>query len=107
MDVAFDLAGPAQKSPEFAAFTPHELPKLQKTDLLHLDAGVSFDAPEKIWTAPGSQMVSACGIPEEADLVAHGPIITTNVLMSECALRNARSFDCVRRIAAVGALRTG
>lgn len=75
MDVVFHLAGPTQKAPEVVAFTPHELPEFEETDLLHLDAGVGLDAPEKIGTAPGGEAVPLGGVPEKADAVPHAGII--------------------------------
>ena len=78
MRIALHFTGPAQESPEFVAFAPHELPELQETDLLHLDACIGLDTPEKIGAAPGSQAMAPSGIPEEADLVAHELIININ-----------------------------
>lgn len=77
MDVVFHLAGPAQESPEVAAFSPHKFPELKEADLFHLDSGVGFDAPEKIGTAPGGEAMSLGGVPEKADAVPHAGIINT------------------------------
>ena len=78
MGVALHLAGPAQEAPQFVAFSPHKFPELQEADLLHLHAGISLDAPEKIRATPWSQAMATGGVPEEADFVAHAaPIITT------------------------------
>lgn len=77
MDVVFHLAGPPQEAPEVAALTPHELPEFEESDLLHLDAGVSLDAPEKIGAAPGGEAMSLGGVPEKADTVPHAGIINT------------------------------
>jgi len=77
MGVALHVSRPAQETPEFTAFAPHKFPELKESDLLHLDSRVGLDAPEKIGTAPRSQAMAASGIPEEADLVAHGVIITS------------------------------
>ena len=73
----FHLAGPAQEAPEVAALAPHELPELEESDLLHFDAGVGLDAPEKIGAAPGGEAMSLGGIPEKADTVPHAGIIAT------------------------------
>jgi hypothetical protein len=78
LDPPFHLAGPLQKAPQFVAFAPHELPEFQEADLLHLDARVGLDAPEKIWTPPRSQPVSFGGVPQKADLAAHGIMISIN-----------------------------
>ena len=77
MDVAFHLASPAQKAPEVVALPPHKFPEFQKPDLLHLDAGIGLDAPEKIRASPGGEAVAFRGIPEEADSVPHGVMIPT------------------------------
>ena len=77
MSVALHLSGPTQKSPEFMTLAPHEFPEFHKADLLHLHAGVGFDAPEKIRAAPRGQTMATGGVPQEADLVAHSVIITT------------------------------
>ncbi len=71
MDVALDFTRPLQKSPEIPALPPHEFPKLEESDLLHLDSAVSFYAPEKIRAAPGGEPVSAGCVPDEAQHVAH------------------------------------
>src|SRR5579859_264503 len=75
MDPALHLAGPSQKTPQFAALAPDELPKLHESNLFHLDAGVGLDPPEKIRTTPRGQTVPFCGIPEKPELLAHGIII--------------------------------
>ena len=53
---------------------PHEFPEFHEADLLHLDARVGLDAPQKVWAAPGSQVMAASGVPEKANLL-HGAII--------------------------------
>lgn len=73
----FHLPSPAQEAPEIVALAPHEFPKFQKADLLHLDASVGLDAPEKIRTAPGREAMSLGGVPEKADTVPHAGIINT------------------------------
>src|SRR5260370_14794441 len=77
MGVALHLARPAQEAPKFVALAPHEFPELHETNLLHLDARVGLYAPEKVWATPWSQAMATGGVPEEADFVAHGVIITT------------------------------
>jgi len=66
------------------AFTPHEFPEFQKTDLLHLDASVSFDAPEKIGASPWSKTVAFRRIPQKENLVAHKGMITTKDIVRIC-----------------------
>ena len=73
----FHLASPAQKAPEIVALPPHEFPELKEANLLHLDARVGFDPPEKIRTAPGREPMSLGGIPQKADPVPHAGIINT------------------------------
>ena len=71
MGVALHLAGPLQESPEMTAFPPDEFPELQKADLCHLDAGIRFDPPEKIRTAPRREAMATSCIPQEAERMAH------------------------------------
>jgi hypothetical protein len=75
----FHLASPAEETPEIVALPPHELPELQEADLLHLDAGIGLDTPEKIGAAPRSEAMSLGGVPEKADTVPHAGIINTKV----------------------------
>jgi len=72
MNVAFDFTSPFQESPKIAALLPHEFPKLEESDLLHLDAAVSFYPPEKVRAAPWGEPVSASCVPDESHDVAHG-----------------------------------
>src|SRR5438093_12579935 len=53
------------------SFSQNEFPELQESNLLHLDAAVGFDSPEKIRTAPRSKAVTASRVPEEAEHVQH------------------------------------
>lgn len=76
MDVAVHLSGPHQKSPKIVALAPHELPKFQKADLLHLDAGIGFDSPQEVGAAPGRETMAFSGIPEKTKPMAHADIIT-------------------------------
>ena len=62
MGVTLHLSRPAEEAPEFVTLTPHEFPELQEADLRHLNAGVGFDAPEKIWATPGSKAMAAGGV---------------------------------------------
>src|ERR1700684_2505707 len=78
MDVSLHLGCPFQKTPEVGALAPHEFPELHEADLCHLHAGVGFDTPQQIRTAPRGQAVALGGIPEKADFVAHAAIIITN-----------------------------
>lgn len=78
MDVALDFACPSEEAPQVIALSPHKFPEFQEADLLHFDAGVGFDAPEQIGTAPRSEAMSLGGVPHEADAVPHGDIIATN-----------------------------
>ena len=60
------------------SFSQNEFPELQESNLLHLDAAVGFDSPEKIRAAPGRKPVTAGRVPEEAEHVEHlEQIITT------------------------------
>ena len=45
--------------------------ELQEPDALHLDAGVSFDTPAQVRTAPGRQAMTPRGIPDESQDIAH------------------------------------
>ena len=71
MDPAFHVSGPAEKPPEFVAFAPHKFPEFHKSDLLHLHAGVSFNAPEQIRAPPRGQAVPPSRIPQKADERGH------------------------------------
>ncbi len=75
MGVAFHFPGPFQEAPELFALPPGKFPKFKKADLVHLHAGIGFDSPQKVRAAPGSEVVSAGGVPQEAEHVAHGDII--------------------------------
>jgi hypothetical protein len=77
MNIAFHFSGPLQETPEFAALPPQELPEFYEADLFHLDAGISFDAPEKIRAPPRGQTMSPSGVPQEPEFVTHASIITT------------------------------
>ena len=77
MDIALHLVGPTQEAPEFVTLAPHEFPELQKADLLHLDAGVGFDSPEKVRASPRGKAMAAGSVPQKADLVPHAAIIPT------------------------------
>lgn len=77
MDVAIHLARPPKESPQVLALAPHEFPEFQKANLLHLDAGIGFDPPEKIRTSPRSEAMAFRRIPQKANLVAHTGMIRT------------------------------
>lgn len=81
MDVTFHLARPPEEAPKVLALTPHEFPEFQKTDLFHLDAGIGFDSPEKIWASPWSKAVASRRIPKKANLVAHTGMIPAKVII--------------------------
>ncbi len=53
------------------ALPPQELPKFQKSDLLHLYATIGLNAPQQIGAAPGREPVAAGGVPHESQGVAH------------------------------------
>jgi hypothetical protein len=100
MDVVFHLAGPAKEAPEVMALTPHELPELEESDLLHLDASVGLDAPEEIGTAPGCETMSLGGVPEKAGAVPHAGIINTKAwAVQKRQYRNERHTPLARRTA--------
>src|ERR1700722_13286709 len=76
MGVALHLACPLEKTPQTFTLPPHKFPKFQKADLRHLDSAIGFDAPQQVWTSPRSQPMAFGGIPQEAERMAHGNIIT-------------------------------
>lgn len=76
MDEMVDFGGPFQKAPEIPSFTPHEFPEFQEADLLHFDPAVGLDSPEEIGASPGCEAVSASGVPEKPQHLAHGESIT-------------------------------
>ena len=53
------------------ALGPEKLPELEKTDLGHFDAGVGFDAPQQVGTAPRRDPVTTRAIPEKAQHLVH------------------------------------
>src|SRR5579863_6315478 len=58
------------------ALAPGEFPEFQQADLVHLYTSVGFDSPQQIRAAPRGKVVSAGGVPQEAEHVAHGDMIT-------------------------------
>src|SRR5271165_2939405 len=98
MDVAFHLAGPLQKAPQFHTLAPDEFPEFQETDLRHFYAGVGFDAPQQVGAPPRGQAMAFGGIPQKAELGAHGAIITTKRL----AYTGEKLPGCARRTAGGG-----
>jgi hypothetical protein len=89
MGVAFHFSGPLQKTPEISAFPPGKFPKLQQADLVHFYAGVGLDPPQQIRAAPRGEVMSAGGIPQEADNVAHEDMIQ-NSFATEVAEKTLR-----------------
>ena len=77
VDPTLHLTRPFQEAPQFTAFAPHKFPEFEKTNLLHLDAGVGLDPPKKIGASPGGEAMSFGGVPQEADRILHAEIITT------------------------------
>jgi hypothetical protein len=69
--VVFHLSGPVHEAREFVALTPHESPKGEEADLVHLQAGIGLNAPAQVGAAPGSEAMSASCVPSEAKDVAH------------------------------------
>src|SRR5271170_3604514 len=76
MSVALHLAGPFKKTPEAGALAPEKFPKLKETDLCHLDAAVCLDAPQQVGAPPRSEAMALGRVPEEAERMAHGSMIT-------------------------------
>lgn len=70
-NVALHFSGPLQKTPQVVAFPPEEIPKLKEVDLLHFDAAIGLNPPQKIGTAPGRDAVAAGGVPDEAEHGEH------------------------------------
>src|SRR6202167_4004801 len=87
MGVAFHLGRPLEKAPETGALPPQKFPEFKKTDLRHLDAAVGLDAPEQIGAPPRSQVMALGCVPEKAEAIAHGSIITTSGAIRLCAGR--------------------
>src|SRR5258708_20881566 len=73
--VTFHLGRPLQKTPQTGALAPQKFPKLNETDLRHLDAAVSLDPPQEIRTPPRSQTMAFGGVPHEAERIAHASMI--------------------------------
>jgi len=77
VDVPLDLASPSQEAPQIMALTPHKFPKFYESNLLHLDACVGLNPPEKIGAPPRSEAMALCGVPDKPDGVLHGDILNT------------------------------
>ena len=75
MNITFHLGGPFKKSPQVAALPDGKLPELQKSDLLHLHATISFDSPEKVGATPGGEAMSTSGVPQKSKDVEHGAFL--------------------------------
>jgi len=70
------LRRPLQKSPEVAALAPQEFPELDKTDLLHFQTAVGFNAPQEIGAAPRGKPVASACVPQESSYREHVLMIT-------------------------------
>jgi len=62
---AFDLVRPAKETHKIAFFAPEESNDVLRLKALSFFAGVGFDAPLEIFTAPGPQAVATGRIPEK------------------------------------------
>lgn len=69
--VAVHFSGPLQEPDKLAFFSPHETAKLKQANAVHLDSGVGFDSPAKVWAAPRSKSVAPSRVPQESEDVAH------------------------------------
>ena len=69
------------------AFRPEKFPKLQKPDLRHLDARISFNPPEKIRAPPRRDPMPTRRIPQKSRHLPHAiqykPSTAPNKLMAE------------------------
>ena len=65
------FARPFQEAPQVAPLAPKELPEFQEADLLHLQATIGLNPPEKVWTTPWREPVPASCIPHETDHGEH------------------------------------
>jgi hypothetical protein len=57
--VVIHFGSPFQKATQLFSFSQHESPELHKSDLVHLQAGISFHAPAQVWAAPRGKAMSA------------------------------------------------
>ena len=71
VDVMFHLPSPLQEAPQALALSPEKLAEFKEADLRHFDARVCLNAPEQIGAAPGSNPVTAGGVPEESQHLSH------------------------------------
>jgi hypothetical protein len=78
--------GPLKEANHLAAFAPHDSPELEEADVLHLDARVGFKSPLEVRTTPRSEVVTAGGVPQEADDLEHISSLQFPVLGSQQSL---------------------
>lgn len=79
MGIAVHLGSPFQKAPQISALAPQKFPEFQKTDLGHLDTGVSLDAPEQVGAAPRREAMAFSRVPQKTKSVAHKNILTLSM----------------------------
>jgi len=68
---AFDLIGPPEKSHQIPPFTPEKSHDVSRLKAFGLLAGISLDAPLKIFAAPGPQAMATGRIPDKAKRSKH------------------------------------
>jgi len=68
--IAFDLAGPTQKSKQLFFFLPEEVPKIARSNGIRTLTGISFESPPQISASPGSQPIAARRIPQKPEFFA-------------------------------------
>jgi hypothetical protein len=56
---------------ELAALGEEEVQEVAEADLFGVQAGVGFQTPLEVGTAPGSEVVTASGCPEESEGLKH------------------------------------
>lgn len=58
---------PFEETDQFRSMFPDKLTELRRRNFIGVQPPVGFDAPAKVWTAPGLQAVPGHGTPQEAD----------------------------------------
>lgn len=67
MDIPIQPLDPAEKVQQIPARGPDESEDVARGKGFGLLAGVGFDAPAKVFAAPGGEPVAAGGVPEKAE----------------------------------------
>src|SRR5207302_4358568 len=82
---------------------PHDAPKFEEADLVHLEAAISLDTPAEIRAPPRGKAMAAGGGPEKTEKLTHSIVLSDVVLlqqMPEAAIRQLEQIGGARLDAA-------